>query len=203
MFLRSARLVRSAAFGLALVGALLVSGCSSDGAAVDANGNGQNRYVAGKGSSQTFSPATRTAAPKITGTMLDGDSFRLSQLRGDVVVLNFWASWCAPCRLEAPELEKTYQKNKSDGVRFVGVNIRDDKDKARAFEKSFGVTYPSLHDAPGKIAISFRDVPPSTIPATIVIDRKGRIAAVFREAVLHAELNRVVRDVATEARGAR
>lgn len=114
------------------------------------------------------------------------------------MVINFWASWCAPCRLEAPELEATYQATKQLGVEFVGVAIRDERYKAKAFHDSFGITYPSVFDPPGKVALAFREVPPNTIPATTVIDRKGRIAAVFRKAVSQDELAPVIRKVAAE-----
>ena len=181
----------------ALLGALLLSGCSGEPDTVDAASN-ENRYVAGDGASQVFEPGKRAAAPAVTGTLLDGERFALRKLRGSVVVLNFWASWCAPCRLEAPELQRAYQKTREDGVAFYGVSIRDDKDKARAFDESFNITYPSLYDPPGRTAILFRQVPPNTIPATIVIDRKGRVAAVFRKAVLYEDLYPVLKRVAAE-----
>jgi len=181
-----------------LLGVLLLSGCTASRDAVD-TGPAQNRYVAGNGDSETFKPSDRVAAPKVTGTLLDGTSFDLHKLHGKVVVINYWASWCAPCRLEAPELAKVRAATRSDGVEFVGVNIHDEKDKALAFEDSFGVDYPSLFDPPGRIALKFRAVPPNTIPATIVIDRDGRIAAVFRKGVLREELQPVVRKIAAES----
>jgi thiol-disulfide isomerase/thioredoxin len=182
----------------ALLGVLLLAGCTANRDAVD-NGSAENRYVAGNGTSETFAPADRVAAPAVKGTLLDGKSFDLASLRGKVVVINYWASWCAPCRLEAPELSKVYAATKSDGVAFVGVNIHDERDKALAFEESFSVDYPSLFDPPGRIALKFRTVPPNTIPATIVIDRDGRIAAVFRKGVLREELQPVVRKLAAES----
>ncbi len=181
-----------------LLGVLLVSGCTADQDAANSGTSNENRYVAGSGTTEVFKPADRGKAPKVTGTLLDGDSYRLASMRGKVVVINYWASWCAPCRLEAPELVKVARATKSDGVAFLGVNIRDEKDKAIAFEESFGVTYPSLFDPAGRVALQFREVPPNTIPATIVVDRKGRVAAVFREAVLADDLRPVVGDIAKE-----
>ena len=182
---------------LLLAGVLLLAGCTSGRNAGD-SGTSDKRFVAAEGTSEVFDPADRRAAPKVTGELLDGGSFDLADLRGDVVVLNYWASWCAPCRLEAPELRKVADEYADQGVQFVGINIRDEKDKARAFEESFGIEYPSVFDPAGRIALKFRDVPPNTIPATIVIDRRGRVAAVFRKAVLAEELEPVVRDIATE-----
>jgi peroxiredoxin len=182
----------------ALLGVLLLSGCTASRDAVD-SGPAENRYVAGNGNSETFAPSDRPKAPEVTGTLLDGTSFDLATLRGKVVVINYWASWCAPCRLETPELKKVHAATKADGVEFVGVNIHDVKVKALAFEKSFGIDYRSLFDPPGRIALKFRSVPPNTIPATIVIDRDGRIAAVFRKGVLREELLPVVRGIAAES----
>lgn len=191
-----------------LLGGLLLSGCGSnpnsadpgaaDAGTVDSGGAGRNRFVAGDGTTERFPAASRVSAPKVTGELLDGGSFDLKTHRGKVVVINFWASWCAPCRLETPELAKVYQATRAEGVEFVGVNIRDEKDKALAFEDSFSVPYPSLFDPAGRIALGFRDVPPNAIPATIVVDRHGRIAAVFRKALLREELEPVVRDLAAE-----
>ncbi len=183
--------------GVVLAG-LLTAGCGTGKGAADSPADGANRYVTGDGTSSVFAPAERSKAPRVRGELLDGGELDLAEFRGKVVVLNFWASWCAPCRLEAPELEATYQATKDLGVQFVGVDIRDERDKGKAFHNSFGITYPSLFDPPGKIAIAFRDVPPNTIPATIVIDRKSRIAAVFRKAVLRDELEPVVRKIAAE-----
>ena len=182
----------------ALLGLSLISGCASGQDAGDPGAAGRNRFVAGDGTTQRFQPAGRVAAPKLTGELLDGGRYDLKQHRGTVVVLNFWASWCAPCRLEAPELANVYQATQSKGVTFVGINIRDDKDKALAFEESFAVPYPSLFDPAGRTALGFREVPPNALPATIVIDRKGRVAAVFRKALLRDDLEPVVRQIAAE-----
>ncbi|MGH3646769.1 MAG: TlpA family protein disulfide reductase, partial [Micromonosporaceae bacterium] len=141
---------------LLLAAALALTACGSRGDAAH-NGPAENRYVAGDGTSQVFQPGDRSAAPAVIGTLLDGGSFDLEQHRDHVVVINYWASWCAPCRLEAPELEQVYGKTKADGVVFVGVNIRDEKDKALAYEESFSVSYPSLFDPAGRIALKFRE----------------------------------------------
>lgn len=197
MSLAQRRRVAFAIAGAVLAG-LLTAGCGAGEGVSDPAAGGTNRYVTGDGTSSVFAPAERSKAPRVRGELLDGGQFDLAELRGKVVVLNFWASWCAPCRLEAPELQATYQATKDLGVQFVGVDIRDERDKGKAFHDSFGITYPSLFDPPGKTAIAFRDVPPNTIPATIVIDRKGRIAAVFRKAVLRDELEPVVSKIAAE-----
>lgn len=141
-------------------------------------------------------PESRSAAPAITGELLNGGRYDLTQDRGKVVVVNFWGSWCAPCRAEADDLEATYQATRAAGVTFLGINIQDGRDKARAFEQG-RISYPSLFDPPSRLALAF-DIPPNTIPATVVLDRQGRIAAVIRAAVTQAGLQPIVERVAAE-----
>jgi len=138
----------------------------------------------------------RPAAPKLSGELLEGGRYDLSQDRGQVVVINFWGSWCAPCRAEIDDLEQVYLATKDRGVRFLGINIRDDRDKAKAFHQG-KVTYPSVIDPSSKLALDF-DIPPNTIPATIVLDREGRIAVVIRDSVKAAEFEPIVARVAAE-----
>ncbi|WP_329106381.1 TlpA family protein disulfide reductase [Micromonospora sp. NBC_01699] len=143
-------------------------------------------------------PENRAPAPKVSGELLDGGRYDLIQDRGRVVVVNFWGSWCAPCRAEADDLEATYQATAAQGVRFLGVNVQDGRDKAKAFEQSLGVTYASLFDPGNRVALNF-EIPPNSTPATIVLDREGRIAAVFRKPVVRSMLEPVVTRIAAEA----
>lgn len=123
-------------------------------------------------------PAGRQPAPDVSGPALGGGRLRLASLGGRVVVVNFWASWCAPCRGEAPALSALSQECRPLGVRFVGVDERDDRYAAQAFERSFGIDYPSLSDPGSEIVLAFHGaVQPQAIPSTLVIDRQGRIAA--------------------------
>jgi peroxiredoxin len=142
-------------------------------------------------------PENRAPAPKVSGELLDGGRYDLTQDRGQVVVVNFWGSWCAPCRAEADDLEATYRATRDQGVRFLGVNVQDGRDKAKAFEKSLEVTYPSLFDSGNRVALNFK-IPPNSTPATIVLDRDGRIAAVFRGPIVQSTLQPVVVRAAAE-----
>ncbi|WP_190255420.1 TlpA family protein disulfide reductase [Dactylosporangium sucinum] len=141
--------------------------------------------------------ADRARAPRLEGELLDGGRFDPESVAGMAVVVNFWASWCAPCRAEAEELNATAEATRELGARFVGVNVRDGRDQARAFVEGREL-YPSLFDPPGRIALAFTDVPPNTIPATVIIDRRGRVAVVLRKAVTQRELEPLVRQVAEE-----
>jgi thiol-disulfide isomerase/thioredoxin len=141
-------------------------------------------------------PEARAAAPRVAGELLEGGRYDLAEQRGQVVVVNFWGSWCAPCRAEIDDLEQVYQATKASGVRFLGVNIRDDRDKAKQFQAG-RVTYPSLFDPSSSLALEF-DIPPNATPATIVLDREGRIARVIRRAVHRDALQPIVAEVAAE-----
>jgi thiol-disulfide isomerase/thioredoxin len=139
----------------------------------------------------------RKAAPAVSGELLEGGTFDLGTQKGHVVVVNFWASWCAPCRAEAADLEDVYKATKDAGVVFLGINIRDEKDKAIAFHDG-RASYPSLFDPAGKISLAFSDVPPSAIPSTLIIDRDGRIASITRRDIRKADLQPLVEQVVGE-----
>ncbi len=138
--------------------------------------NGQG-FVSGTAGTTVFG-SNPPAAPQVTGKTLTGAPVSLSQFRGHVLVMNFWGSWCTPCRAEAPVLASLAQHFSPAGVRFLGVDIRDTPASAQAFQRDFHITYPSLNDPGDVIALAFRStVPPAGIPTTLVISRTGRIAA--------------------------
>ncbi|MFG1955373.1 TlpA family protein disulfide reductase [Micromonospora sp. NPDC048830] len=141
-------------------------------------------------------PDQRSAAPKLAGELLTGGSYDVATARGQVVVLNFWGSWCAPCRAEADDLEAVHQATKGSGVTFLGINVQDNRDKALAFEEG-RVTYPSLFDPPSRLALAF-DISPTTIPTTVLLDRDGRVAVVIRAAVTREKLQPIVERIAAE-----
>lgn len=134
-------------------------------------------FVAGDGSIVLIAPDQRGPAPDLVGETLDGAEFRLGDHLGEVVVLNVWASWCAPCRAEAPVLESVWQRVKDDEVLFVGLDTRDSVEAARAFVDAYGITYPNVIDENGRLQLLFSDtLPPQAIPSTLVVDREGRVA---------------------------
>ncbi|WP_051711939.1 TlpA family protein disulfide reductase [Spirillospora albida] len=186
---------RSVLAAAALCG--LLAGCAGTNAAGGPDGDG-DRFIAGDGNVTEYGPGDRKSVQDVTGEALGGGRIRLADYRGKVTVVNFWASWCAPCRGEAPSLEQVHQDNKAHGVEFLGVNFKDSKDNAKAFERSFKVTYPSLFDADGRVTLAFRAVPPSAIPSTLVLDRDGRVAARIIGATTYSKLGPLVAKVRAE-----
>lgn len=182
---------------LALLGALaLLVGCSAGADAVDVNNGGEFRFVAGTPSGEVIPEDERAGAPEFSGTLLDGGSFDSADLAGDVAVLNFWGSWCAPCRVETPEFQEVYAEVRDEGVRFVGLNVKEpSKQFAQAFVDRFGIEFPSVYDPRGEVALAFRDYPANAIPSTIVLDREYRVAAVYTGTVSQADLRQVIERV--------
>ncbi len=112
------------------------------------------------------------SAPDFSLTLFDGRTIHLSDFRGKTVFLNFWASWCSPCREEAPLLEAAWQRYEAQGVIFLGVDIQDTEDAARPFLQEFAITYMNGRDPSGRIAIDYGVY---GIPESFFIDREGRI----------------------------
>jgi len=194
-------LPRRAAAG-ALVAAAVVLGAAACGAGATAQdtavGNGSS-FVTGSYGTTVFQPGARPKAPAVAGTTLTGSKFKLSTDSGSVVVMNFWGSWCTPCREEAPALGSLARHFAGTGVRFIGVDIRDDPASAEAFIRTFRIGYPSLNDPNDLIALDFSGtVPPAGIPTTLVIDRSGRIAARIVGQASYSGLKALIKDVKAE-----
>jgi thiol-disulfide isomerase/thioredoxin len=169
-----------AAGGLALTALTMgLSACAQEDALAKQAKAGDNKnYVAGDGSVTEFAKTDRKAAVGIKGNLFDGTAVTPQDLIGKVTVLNFWFAACAPCRVEAPILEELHQEFKSKGVQFYGVNLRDEKATADAFDKTFNLTYPSFNDKDGAVLLSVSGiVPPGAVPTTLVLDKEGKVAS--------------------------
>ena len=180
-----------------LAAVLALSACTGDASGGEPV-TPQLEVIDPEGTVGLIDPADRVPAPVLSGPTLDGEELDVSSLTGDVVVVNFWASWCAPCRAEADNLSAVAQQTADDGVVFVGVNVKDEPGNARAFERSYDVPYASIHDQPGALLTRFRKLVPQTPPTTLLLDRQGRIAARFIGGITEAELLEPVRALAAE-----
>jgi thiol-disulfide isomerase/thioredoxin len=186
---------RPALFTAAVLAAALVllAGCSRAGDPVP----GQN-YRSGDGTVRWLAPSSRHAPVELHGTTLTGARFDLKSLRGRVVVVNVWASWCPPCIAEAPALQQVHEQTEAEGVAFVGIDNESDLAAATAHERRFGVTYPSIGSDGGRVLLSLRGtLPPVATPSTLVLDRQGRVAARVLGRVSADTLSGLVDDVRT------
>ncbi|GAA3512470.1 TlpA disulfide reductase family protein [Georgenia daeguensis] len=166
------------AVAIAAVLTLLLSACAPGGATGAGSDSADGGYVAGDGTFATWAPDERAAPISLVGTTYTGEKLDLADWRGDVVVVNFWYAACPPCRAEAPDLRAIYEDYSPDGVKMLGVNPRDDAGTAQAFERTFEVPYPSLHDADARGVAAFEGlVPLQAMPTTVVLDRQGRVSA--------------------------
>lgn len=172
--------LRSAVAGaFAVVLAVSLTACGTDPVAqqyLDGDGKG---YISADGAVEEIPVDERGEPVEFSGITEDGVDFDSAEIAGDVTVVNFWYAGCAPCRVEAEDLEAVWQKYSDDDVSFVGINIYDQADTARSFAKTYGVTYPSLIDVDsGAAKLAFASVTPiQATPTTLVLDKQGRVAA--------------------------
>lgn len=131
--------------------------------------------------------------------MDENHEIHLSDFKNQVVVLNAWGQWCAPCRTESDDLQEVHEKIQPQGGTVLGINVRDFNPQiSRDFHNDNGLTYPSIYDPPFRTAASLGGVPSSVVPSTIVLDRQHRPAAVFLRAITANELMETVQKILDE-----
>ncbi|MBI2493823.1 MAG: TlpA family protein disulfide reductase [Candidatus Rokubacteria bacterium] len=148
------------------------------------------------------SPLIGRPAPPFTVRLMDGREAALADFRGQVVFLNFWASWCPPCRAEARLLEASWLRHREQDIVFLGVNMQDREDAAREFVREFGITYANGIDGGNRIAIGYGVW---GIPETFIIDRTGRITykhiGALGAETIHAKLEDARRGTVSQREG--
>jgi len=159
--------------------ALSLAGCTSDPLADQFRSGDSKNYIAGDGTVTEFDSTQRPTFLPFTGETESGQMLDSKALEGQVVVMNWWYSACAPCRAEAPELQALYEEFQDQGVQFVGVNVRDTAETALAFDRKFDIGFPSIIDAQsGAVSVAFQGVvSPQAVPTTLVIDKQGKVAS--------------------------
>ncbi|MEU1555967.1 TlpA disulfide reductase family protein [Streptomyces scabiei] len=180
---------------------VLLSGCSTSEPLVLDTDSAQS------GMSRPFKRvpvAERADAPAFSGRTVDGKQVRLSDYRGEVVVVNAWATSCGPCRAEAPALERTYRTFEDRGVQVLGISTDIERRNARAFQREFGLSYPSLHDPKGRqfLELPRGTVNPQLLPFTLFVDRAGRIAGAVQARLDEQELAAILTPLLKEGQGA-
>lgn len=167
---------------LAASGAVLavaLAACTAkDPLAQQANAGDNKNYIAGDGAVAEYGVSSRSKPVEFTGKLFDGTTVDAGSFPGHVTILNFWYAACAPCRKEAPDMQALHTVFEGKGVKFYGVNVRDEKATAEAFERNFGLTYPSVADKDGGVLLAMtKFVPANAVPTTLVLDKQGRVAA--------------------------
>ncbi len=140
----------------------------------------------------TRSPLLGKVAPNFSGRELNGGAFSLTAHRGQIVVLNFWASWCVACVQEAPELSTFAWHERNRGVTLEGVIFNDSLASARAFQRRYGSLYQSVTDTNGAIANRYGVSAP---PTTFIVDAEGRVAVTLLGPVSAHQLTRVISEI--------
>jgi len=168
--------------------ALLLSGCSGGGSST-----AEESFVIGSGVQTFINKGSRVKAPELSGMTLTGVNY--TREPGKVAVVNVWASWCSPCRAEAPTLVALSEKYPD--VQFIGILTRDNLVNAEAFVRAKNITYPTLID--DALLIGFKgSLPANAIPSTVILDKNGRVAARISGVVTVASLTQLIERVSAE-----
>ena len=171
-----------------IVLAFALTACGGGGSS-----SSEESFVSGDGATTYIKISDRKIAPAITGMTLSGENYTYS--KEQVAVVNVWASWCSPCRAEAPTLVAL--ANKYTDVAFIGILTRDNPANAEAFERRFKIPYPTIID--DSILIGFKgSLPANAIPTTVILDKSGRVAARVSGVVTVASLSELIEKVSAE-----
>ena len=194
MLMRSASVRLGVSIGLLALLVVPLAGCSD--AQPETSSGSETNFVGGDGTIEVVPMSQRIAAPDFTLPTLDGGTFSLGKQLGKIVVMNVWASWCAPCRKEAPDLEAVWKQSDKKSVQFVGLDTRDSIASALGFVKNFGITYPQAIDTDGQVQLLFRNsLPAQSIPSTLIVDAQGQVAARILGTASETTLRNVIDEV--------
>ncbi len=179
---------------------LAVAGCATGDDAV-ARGGGFEFVSPGGETDIHYPEDERQPLPEVAGEDLFDPDERIAaaDYEGKVLLINLWGQWCGPCRTEAPELQRLYEATRDQGVQLLGIDLRDyNRAAPQDFMRDRGLTYPSIYDPSGRSLMNLTGYPRSVVPSTIVVDRQGRVAAIYLRDVLASDLRPLVDRLAAE-----
>jgi thiol-disulfide isomerase/thioredoxin len=158
---------------LVTCGVLVLSACTSSSGGKDFNFTSKTKL------GTLISESKRKPAQDVGGELITGKGkVSLASSKGKVTVLNFFASWCGPCKVETPQLDSVYRQMKPKGVQFVGFDTKDDKGAARTFIGQNDISFPIVYDQQASTQLKLGNIP-GVLPFTVLVDKQGRVAAVY------------------------
>lgn len=160
-----------------LLAGVLLAGSLFIGATRVRSSQATNAPAPAAGSAATPAPMPGRLAPDFTLATLDGTAITLSELKGQVALINIWATWCPPCRAEMPVIQATYERFRDQGFTVLAVDLQEDPRTVAAFMQRYGLTFPALLDLDGKVSATYRS---TALPSSYFVDRQGVIRAVYR-----------------------
>lgn len=196
------RWTRAATVAVWLGLAGILAGCASDPFAEEYREGSEKGYIAGEFQYEVIPEAERTAPVDFEGVLDTGGTVTDEDYSGDVLVVNFWYAGCAPCRVEAPDLEAVHQEFAEQGVSFLGINTYDQAPTSLSFAEEFGITYPSaLAAVDGAIKLAFLEKTPLQVtPTTLILDPEGKVAVrIIGRVPSESILRTLVRETLDEA----
>jgi thiol-disulfide isomerase/thioredoxin len=188
--MKSLRLVAT----LLVAAALVLSGCTSS-----ASGNGKYVYHGAQKLGSLIKIADRKPVANFSGSLLDGGTYHLTQDAGKVTVVNFWGSWCGPCKVETPQFGLIYNAYKAKDTTFVGIDIQEaDRGSPRRFVKANRIDYPIVYDEDGETALKMGNIALPGAPFTVLLDKRHRVAAVYAIVLSAKDLEPVLNKLIAE-----
>jgi thiol-disulfide isomerase/thioredoxin len=189
----------SSLLAMSLSVGLLIAACGVGTSAVDQTAGGQYRYVGATPKGKVIAVSKRRVAGQAIGSLLDGRPWRLAALNGQVVVVNFWGTWCDPCKIETPNFDKAYRRWKPKGVSFVGIDVKDpNTNLAKSFVANNDITYPIVFDEGAKTALEIGHLALQGLPDTVIVDKHGRVAATYIGLVQTGDLEAALTSLTSE-----
>jgi thiol-disulfide isomerase/thioredoxin len=185
---------------LAVLTAVVALAACTGKDAVDQSAGGEFRFVSATPLGRVIAENDRKPVGDVGGPLISGGGYKVADDTSKVVVFNFWASWCPPCRIETPQFDALYRSDKSEGIDFVGIDVKElSRDVATSFISDNHISYPILWDEPGKFALELGHVPSTALPFTVVLDKHHRVAAVYLGALQSADLSPVLASLVAES----